>query len=215
LIFSVVTALVVATKERYAVIVIPYLALIVGFAAKGLSMIDKKFLKIAALLPAIFCGISIASFTKNYTHVADRAEIHLTKFLQEQGYSRGISGYHTATRIMFYSDRKIIISSLAGPYYITRFIDVEKTIARSGAKCIIVKASDEDRLNGWKKYLTKNHVEWRSDRIDDVYEVIHSFSRPVYSGENLTKEERKHYIRHLPENPIKQVQYQANVLFRK
>jgi hypothetical protein len=80
-----------------------------------------------------FSALSLLSIAITHNNAPLLDEQTIIPFLKKNNYTNGISGYYVAQKIMFYSNSTIAVSSLGGPFFITRFLDVERLISGKGA----------------------------------------------------------------------------------
>jgi hypothetical protein len=214
LLLSILLAVAIASKTRYAVIAVPYVALLVGVAAG--SVFGRQLTRLRVVgLGLLVCGaISVAWAARAWVPEKDVPEAQLTAFLQESGHSRGVSGYHLAQKIMYYSGGDLAVSSLGGPDYRTRFMDVERRIDSNGAQFAVYEDFDlSPHAAALEEFLGARGIDHEREVIAGRFLVFHSFDRPIHPVEFLRAEDRPWFEKYEPSNPRVISQERANRWF--
>ena len=196
---SILLTLAVARAPRYASVAIPYSALLVGILGSALAPRWLRSPKVIGGVVLFFGLFSLGWSSKAWVREDAAAETALTRFLQESGYRRGISGHRIAQKVMYYSRGEIAVSLSGAPPFKARLLDAERRLWRHGAEFVVYDSeTGSDRIEILERYLIDEGLDWKLHTIDGRLAVYHRFSRPLRPGEFLPEAEQPLFRRHAP-----------------
>jgi hypothetical protein len=207
--------LLINNRARYIELAVPYCCIFSG--ALFSRCLSPRILtgRWAVLALTAFAAGAIV-FTSAVTQKSVKSdEQALVPFLKSNDCHYGISGYYIAQKVNYYSRGSIATSSLGGPYFSTRFLDIERSVAENGADFIVYDVGDDPIYpESLESFLISAGIGCKKDTVGDRFIVFHGFSRKIVPGEFLPQDAKKHFNRHSFNNPRKIKQEEANALRR-
>jgi hypothetical protein len=216
LLLSIMVVLASLSRPRYMTIILPYLVLYCGaLLSAGTSSRILSFRKtLGLMLCAALVSFSSVALSQPGSCVT-AAEHNLARFLEKEGLKNGLAGYDIAHKVMFFTRKRVLVSSLAGPRFTTRFLDVERYIAKQGAEFVVYRIAGNDRrIKSLEVFLAAHGIPHIREVVDREFLVFRAFSKPIFPGSHLPKRDRLHFERHRPDNPRKTLQEKANLLIQ-
>jgi len=214
LFLSILSVFLILSSQRYYTIAIPYLVLLLGIVFSEYFSSSNLNFKRVAVGVFVCCILSYTGLLNEYTQKKHSiSEQILAEFFLKKKFKRGIAGYYISNPVMYYTRKRVHISSLGGPNFTARFMNIERDISRNGADFIVYRV---DRSKSWIKalesYLSVHSIIHAKDIVADEYLVFHSFSEPIYPGSYLSEADMIHYERHSPKNFHKINEENANII---
>lgn len=202
----------VASRPRYVAVFFPLAAVAVALVARALHEIGVRY----RLLLAILALMMLLAVLQSADHGPYPVITPVAEFVQAKGYTRGIGGYSVAYPLTVAAHENVVVSTLAGPIFTSRFRKKELVLAKEGAQFVVFALGGKGA--GYKgpecleNYLNESKYCYRCDTLSGAFVIYHAFDRPLYPGDGLCPDDRQHFERHRPTNPRKIMQERANEL---
>jgi hypothetical protein len=215
IIISIGSIVLITDKARYIELAVPFSCIFIGAVFSRCLNLKIITGRGAVLILCVFAAESIVCKSLTTQKITKPDEQILIPFLNKSNYHYGISGYYIAQKINYYSRCAIFTSSLGGPFFSTRFLDIERTVAEKGADFIVYAINDDPIYPESLEQFCKNKaIDYKKNIAGESFIVFHDFSKKIFPGEFLPPDAMKHFNRHSFNNPRKIKQEKANALMQ-